>query len=743
MEELSFAETPVLFGANPTPGIVAAELAGRFIRLFLRKPDGVFFHDEPFRPFILLEEPALLDGLTPPAGLTPLAGDAPFRWLAEFADWHDCLAAREFLVKTSGHPPSHPDAPYLFLSDPVHQHLLRSGTTFFKGLPFAQVRRLALDIETLCAEGFEFSNPQRAEDRIASIAVLDSEGFSEVIVGTGRDETAMLERLTAVVRERDPDVIEGHNLFRFDLEYLRVRADRCGVKLHWGRDGSVPRVHPARFTVAERIIDYPRWDIYGRQVIDTYFLLQQYDVGSRDLESYGLKAAARHFGLAAPDRVYLDGNEITRTFREDPERLARYNLDDVRETLALSRLLSYPLFLQARIFPYSYQTCLVRGTATRINALFLREYVRQGKAIPRGRGGEPFEGGYTEVLRTGVVGPVVLCDVASLYPSLILSFGLAPAGDSLGVFLPLLRELREFRLRAKLRAREAVEPGERDYFHSLQQTFKVLINSFYGYLGAPLHNFADVAVAAEVARRGREVLRTLLDRLAARGAVPVEVDTDGIYFIPPAGVTTQEAEEELVATAARDLPAGIEVERVGRYRAMFSYKAKNYALLDETGQVSIKGSGLRSRGMEKYLREFLAELIRLLLTGAGDRGPELLRRYREQLAAHALPIAWLAKTETLSEAPATYQQKVRTGKRNPAAAYEIALRSGHEYRAGDQISYYVTGHGRGVVAHGNCRPVSAYDPEQPDENVAHYLEKLEHLAGKFSHYLPGEPTLFD
>jgi hypothetical protein len=71
-----------------------------------------------------------------------------------------------------------------------------------------------------------------------------------------------------------------------------VRALRYGVRLSWGRDGSVPRVHPSRFSVAERSIDYPRWDIFGRQIIDTYFLLLFHDVGARDLESYGLKNAA-------------------------------------------------------------------------------------------------------------------------------------------------------------------------------------------------------------------------------------------------------------------------------------------------------------------------------------------------------------------------------------------------------------------------------------------------------------------
>ena len=43
------------------------------------------------------------------------------------------------------------------------------------------------------------------------------------------------------LREIDPDIIEGHNVFNFDLPYLIARAERHGVPLRWGRDGSTPR----------------------------------------------------------------------------------------------------------------------------------------------------------------------------------------------------------------------------------------------------------------------------------------------------------------------------------------------------------------------------------------------------------------------------------------------------------------------------------------------------------------------
>jgi DNA polymerase, archaea type len=736
---------PLLFGRDERVGIIAVEPAGHFVRLFFRSDAGVHFHDEPFQPFILVSDPSLLGGSRTPCSIRTLTGDGAFGYQLLFDSWSDCLTARDFLAKKTGKTTGASDAPYLFIPDLAHQYLLSTGTTLFKGLDFGRLRCLALDIETFCAEGYQFSNPDRPADRIISIALKDSAGEEIVLRGDRLAEPELLQALNAAIHRCDPDVIIGHNIFRFDLDYIGRRARMLGVRLDWGRNGAEPHITPSsRWSLAEKTIDYPRWDVYGRHIIDTYFLVQLYDIGLRSLESHGLKQVARHFGIATDKRVYLDGDRISDTFRTDPEQLYLYNLDDVRETLALFRLLAYPWFLQTRIFPYSFQNCPLRGNATRINALFLREYLHRGHAIPaRTSESTPFEGGYTELAREGVCGPIVHCDVASLYPSLMLAYRLGPPKDSLGLFLPMLAELRRFRLAAKQSAREAATDGERHYFEALQQVFKVLINSFFGYLGAPLHNFSDPETAAEVTRLGRVTIRNMIDLLQAEGAEPVEIDTDGIYFRPPPGCEGEEQEQALVGRISGGLPAGIEVELDGRYRSMFAYKTKNYALLDYDGRVIIRGSSLKSRGIERYLREFMREMITMLLAGDSAGVEQLYAGHIARLRAPGLEVAWVARTETINESPAAYREKVRLGKRNPSAAFEIALAAERDYRAGDQISYYVSGSAKDVVAYESCRPASAFDPERPDINIAYYIEKLRHLKKRFEAFLPKEPTLFD
>ena len=62
---------------------------------------------------------------------------------------------------------------------------------------------------------------------------------------------------------------------------------------------------------------------------------------------------------------------------------------------------------------------------------------------------------------------------------------------------------------------------------------------------------------------------------------------------------------------------------------MFSYKMKNYVVLDERGKLLIKGSGLRSRGIELFQRLWMEEMFRLLLTGRRDEIPALVSRWEE------------------------------------------------------------------------------------------------------------------
>lgn len=729
-----FYDNRLLFGNPAEPGIVALEVvAPDEVEIFRRNGAILTRERRPLKLFALLAEPGMLNGLGAPYKVEPLEGNFRLRWLATFDRTDTLDAARRHLRKLTGRPAGVSDAPYLVLTDPVEQYLILSGTTFFIGLEFDDLRRMQLDIETYTSPGFEFPTAARAGDRVVAIALSDSAGYERVLRGDEMDERAMLEELVRIVAERDPDVLEGHNLFRFDLEYLEARARRHRVKLALGRDRSELSARASRLQIAERSIAYRRYDIRGRSIIDTWILAQHYDIASRELEGFGLKELAQHFRVAAADRVYIDAARVSDYFDHRPEELFAYAMSDVRETAALANLLAPSYFVQAQIFPYSYQNVVLRGNATRIDALMMRAYLAERHSIPAPQEPSEVMGGYTEVRRCGVARRVLHCDVTSLYPSLMLHYGHAPAGDRLGVFLRTLNDLRSFRVQAKVAVRE-LDGSARRNLEALQQTFKILINSFYGYLGFSLGHFNDFAQANAVTRRGRELIQAAIAALEECGAQVIEVDTDGIYFVAPPGVDDEPAAQRLVERIGVAMPEGVRLEIDGRYPAMFSYKMKNYVLLEEAGEMTIRGSGLRSRGLERFQRRFMEEMFRLMLEGGADRIAALYEDWHGRLARHAFGIRELMKTETLQDSPEVYRDKIGGKRRNVSAAYELALKAGRPYLSGDQVSYYVTGRGARVKVSAAARLAAEHDPSNPDENVEYYQAKLAELYTKFKPY---------
>ncbi|MEI6970074.1 MAG: DNA polymerase domain-containing protein [bacterium] len=732
---------PILFGHDATPELVAVDLVPAVdpendrMAVFCRQGDTTVRNDEPFLPFIVVDEKrasargADLTGCPGKFTRQELAGVGNLGVKLVFTSWKTCQTALKWLSKTTGTGMGDPSAPWFFINDPVRQHLTTTGKTLFKGMKPEALKRLQLDIECRTSEGYEFCNAEREGDRIIAVGLSASDGWCEVLDGSVLDEKTLLEKAFALIRERDPDVIEGHNIFNFDIPYILERARRHRIKPAIGRDASVPRCRPSRLAMGERTITYTRADVFGRHIVDTLFLVQAYDLSERSMGGFGLKESAIHFGFAAKDRVYIDGSEITRVFQSEPAKVMEYLRFDLAETGAIAAHLSGSYLVQAGILPFSYQDICVRGNATKIDALLTREYLRQGRALPSPGPAREFQGGYTDMFLTGVIPNIHHCDVRSLYPSVMLTKKIGPATDTLGVFLMALDRLTAYRVEAKQEMQGSKSPLERNRLGALQKTFKILINSFYGYLGFSQGQFCDFDAAERVTAEGRSILTAMIETLRQMGARPVEIDTDGIYFMPP-GKTGAAGLEPFRDKFAASLPAGIEVEFDGEYKAMFSYKMKNYALLAGDGEVIIRGAALKSRGLEPFQRSFMQEAIRLKLEGLDADIARLKEEYAAAIRGHKWPLDELAKTVTLQDSPSTYAGKIDKKSRARDAAYELALRSQREYRAGDQLTFYVTGEKKSVQVHQYAKLVSDADPAVRDENVAYYLAKLDALSAK-------------
>ncbi len=716
-----------LWGWDPTPGIVSvwADSSGE-ATVWRRAPgSGALVREsERFRPWVLLD--ALDDlrhlgaDLAPEGAATAvtyreLDGPGRLRFLVSARDGRALTRA---VLRGASERLGRPVERLRELGKervlslpPEEQYLVASGRTYFRDLAFADLHRLQFDLET--------TGLRPETNRVFLIAIRHPSGETETLESSRDDDASeadLLRRFVAAVTASDPDVLENHNLLGFDLPFLAERARRLGVRLGLGRIASLGlRTRPSRR-------DETRVVVPGRECIDTLDAVRRYDFAIRELPGHGLKAVARHFGLAGPDRVVIRGDRIHETFRIDPERVRRYAIADVVEVEGLARLLGGAAYALAQIAPRRYERLADAGAATGvIDPLLVRAYLRAGQALPAHAPGDgtTHSGAALHLFACGVAHRVVKADVASLYPSLMRAYRIGPRRDHLGALLALVDGLVERRLAAKAAARAApAGSAERFRHEAMSAAMKLVVNTAYGYLaaGGELTRFADVHAANEVTRRGRETLDLICRELASRGVTRLEADTDGVYFAVPADWSESD-ERRVVAEVAERLPRLVQLEFEGRYAAMLSHEPKNYALLGYDGRLTLRGVAFRSSRAEPFGDAFLKRALRCLLTGdvAGVR-----RAYvdtADALQRRGYPTHDVSARVRLAKSPAQY---LATRDSRREHSYEALLAAGRRtWRRGERVRVYrASGGGAGWV-----RDRDAASDERAYD-VPHYLRVL-------------------
>ncbi|HYH13287.1 MAG TPA: 3'-5' exonuclease [Thermomicrobiales bacterium] len=691
----------LLFGMDETEKIVAIESHGSNEVILYRRDqrDRTVTERRVTSPWLISSDLRPFQGKGD-ADVMELRGDHPFRFLVTFASWEAYRAATSREASGMGS--------IIGPASLTAQYQLRAGVTLFKGMDYPDLRRMQIDLETLSLD------PRDPDAGIIMISVRQG-AFEEVLVREST-EAELIESFNALVAKLDPDVIEGHNIFRFDLPYLVSRALKVGVPLRLGRNGSAPR-----------IADNQRGPlsvyVHGRHVIDTYSQIQRYDVAG-NFTRYGLKDVIRQMGLEREDRTFVAGADIAEMWRRgarDREELAAYALDDVRDVDTLSRVILPTEFFQTQMLPMSYQRSTMVGTGRKIDDLMFRCYLAAGHSIPRPSPGRPYPGGYVELFHNGVFGPVVKCDVESLYPSIMLRESIASTQDVLQAFPLLLRELTDRRIDAKRRASKTRGESHATW-QALQATFKILINSFYGYLGYGRGAFNDFEAAERVTLEGQRLIQQVVELLRELGATPIEVDTDGVYFSPPPSVRGEADEHAFIKQISDSLPKGINLTHDGRFRYMLSLKQKTYARIDYDGVLSLTGSALRSRALEQCFLGFIRQAARAFMEEDLDAARALYFELAEAILSRSLPIHEISQWTMLREN--------RIGSRTRIKALLDA--NPGKWRYGERVEIYERFDGE----------LAFSIDYKNDENSAALLRRLREVAERFRPAV-GDDAIFD
>ena len=654
---------------NPFITAVAAE-QGKLI-LFRRNGDVSEQEFLEVKPFLLAE----FEDVPQAETVYKLSGSNPLCWKAVYSDTESYTAACADLKKRAG---------VRLFKDPVQMAYLDCGIRLFGNMEFSDLRRVQISATS-------------DEKGIADSVTVSGAGGTEETFSGGPDE--LIDFFISEIKRRDPDVIEGHCLNSFILPALEKAAKKAKKALSFGRLETPAVFRTSRFTSAERVVSFRRCDVPGRHLIDTEHLAIFCDSRTRNFDSFSLDYLAGYYNFSG------SVNEITR------------QLADLWEP-------SY--FYCTKMLPQSLQDSVLRGTGSSLELLLVSEYLERGASIPFPQEGRSYPGALTRAEKFGVFKNIRHCDVRSLYPSIISAWDLAPSSDIERVFPELLRGFLEFRIKAKERSRTADNELDRRHAEQLHSAYKILINSFYGYLGFAQGSFNDFDLAEKVTATGREILTGMFERLEAAGASVIEMDTDGIYFISPPDMTSEELERRVRG----GLPDGICLEFDADYPAMFSYKSKNYALLTSDGNVELTGSALRSRSLEMFQRKYIEAVCRELLNGTPENISQIYDRIYSSVQDGTIPLSELAKSEVLSDSTENYRRKLESGNGRRSAAYEVAIVAGLKLKAGETVRFYVTGDKKKVTVAENSRLYCGEDRER-DENRAYYCAKLEELAENF------------
>lgn len=244
--------------------------------------------------------------------------------------------------------------------------------------------------------------------------------------------------------------------------------------------------------------------------------------------------------------------------------IQRYLLDDLYECDKVEHRYNTSNFLICKMLPVPFQKCCTMGTAGQWKALMLAWSYENDLAIPPFGESKTFTGGLSRLLKVGFVDNVAKFDYNSLYPSIILTWGINDTKDLMHTMLAFLEYVLTQREKYKKLKKQASKKADaikeqlsnREYKNKAegkrlneemmqwkseeaandkkQLPLKIFGNSFFGSYGAPnVFPWASIDCAERTTCTGRQSLRLMIYWFNSLGYQPIVGDTDGFNFKLP------------------------------------------------------------------------------------------------------------------------------------------------------------------------------------------------------------------
>ena len=507
----------------------------------------------------------------------------------------------------------------------------------------ATLRWLSLDIETA------------RDGEVRAIAFVTPEGGEVLFRPDYPDEKGLLEAASARLRTLDPDVLTGWNVLDFDLAHLAGRYQKVNLPFAWGRTDEPVYV---RVKTGGRTSAF----VPGRQAVDALRVARMSGTRFEDQSLDTVAAAVLGVGKTVSLKGEAKLAELDRLYADQPKAFCEYCKKDAELVLAILDKTGLGELTVRRAALTGVGLDLAWTSIPPFERIYHLELAARG-ILPPPKNHEPVSGaagGMVLEPQAGLHDDVQVFDFRSLYPSLMRTFGIDPLAHARSAGRPEDEVLRAPNGAAFLRDRQrGILPGLIDsYFAARMEAqkagdetasyvYKILMNSFYGVLGAGDCRYGLTELAGAITTFGRKYLEWARDWFTSRGMIVLYGDTDSVF------VQTTEDGSGLARQLNADLTWAIQqeyaVESFLELRAEKRYRrfliprmrgqaegpgrAKGYAGWLETDgglTVDIKGMEAVRSDWTPLARRVQTELLERIFRG---ESADDLEAWRQELSA--------------------------------------------------------------------------------------------------------------
>ena len=433
--------------------------------------------------------------------------------------------------------------------------------------PYSSPKVMAFDIEVY-SNDYTMPKAYRLSDKVEMISVVVSEkstvkkyilhtvqqllNIEDTIEITYTDEISLILGFFELIKDENPTVITGFNIFNFDFKYIISRLqlrliEIPNVSVHEKFSVNIIKVDWSSDAYGNN--NYDKIVIGGRIILDMFLYFKR-----MKLDKYSLDFISNKFiGEGKND---MSSRQMMDAFRtKDTEVLklvAEYCIQD--SVLVIKLFDKVQMWIDAcevsKITRCNIEDIYTRGEQVKMISQCVRECMLRKIVLQQqpNKTSESFEykGAYVLTPKKGVYDNCVLVDFQSLYPSIIIAFNICPSTyisnkyvtephfvinntvhkfkkKPIGMLPGMIKKLLEERKAVK----EAMKSIDKSSItHTVldrrQNALKICANSVYGMMGFKNSRyFGHVGCAESVTAMGRNVLEEVVKLIEKKYNVKV------------------------------------------------------------------------------------------------------------------------------------------------------------------------------------------------------------------------------